>query len=177
MKTLICFSRHGGSKWDEKMNYQLSDAPLTRNGAKRVKQLELAIRKKAPDIRWDLIVCSNLKRSKQSADLLGKAFHAPVLEIQEFRELDNHLSKKRLRRDRTLVPEEMEPFCQRVVSKFYDVLKEHEGKNIIFITHLQVLSAISREVMHFENVGWELASGRLMQFENKNYDQTICKVK
>ncbi len=78
--------RHG--KDDDSVRGGWSDSPLTDEGVLQIQQLSAKI---LSDHKINIckIYTSDLRRAKQTAEILAKALSVPVIELPEFRETNN----------------------------------------------------------------------------------------
>ncbi len=86
MKILLV--RHGESEHNARMTDD-EDSPLTKRGKRQAEYLGKSLKKQKIDIKY--IYCSNLKRSKQTAEIISKIINVPIKE--NFGELDEYRSK------------------------------------------------------------------------------------
>lgn len=84
---MICYLvRHG--KDDDSVRGGWSDSPLTDEGIKQVERLASEIQS-ARKLDVGIIYCSDLPRTKQTADILSTVLSVPIVEMPEFRETNN----------------------------------------------------------------------------------------
>ena len=84
---MICYLiRHG--KDDDSVRGGWSSAPLTADGIKQVQQLSAEILL-SDDMDIGVIYTSDLLRAKQTAQMISSVIAVPVIEMPEFREVNN----------------------------------------------------------------------------------------
>lgn len=86
---MICYLvRHG--KDDDSVRGGWSDSPLTRDGITQVEKLSEKL-KTVENLNISAIYTSDLRRAKETADILAAALKKPIIEMPEFRETNNGL--------------------------------------------------------------------------------------
>jgi len=84
---MICYLIHHG-KDDDSVRGGWSSAPLTADGIKQVQQLSAEILM-SDDMDIGVIYTSDLLRAKQTAQMISSVIAVPVIEMPEFREVNN----------------------------------------------------------------------------------------
>lgn len=75
--------RHGETDWNKERRFQgHTDIPLNENGRAQAQTLTEAINRLRPDV----ILCSDLIRARQTADIANADWHAPVFYSEALRE-------------------------------------------------------------------------------------------
>ncbi|MCX6376189.1 MAG: histidine phosphatase family protein [Armatimonadetes bacterium] len=78
----VCLLRHGETEYSIARRYNgRTDVGLTRNGEEAARQLGPILAR----VRWEIILCSNMKRARRTAELAG--FHAPEI-VEALHECD-----------------------------------------------------------------------------------------
>jgi len=81
--TTIRLIRHGETNWNKEGRIQgKTDIPLNETG--RIQAEECAASLKHSE--WDIIISSPLKRAKQTAEIINKNLHLPIMEMSAFAE-------------------------------------------------------------------------------------------
>jgi len=82
--TKIIFVRHGQTLWNELGKYQgHTDVPLSKTGIEQAYK----VAKRLKQEKVDAIYCSDLKRAKQTAEIIALEHNLPIITKPEFREI------------------------------------------------------------------------------------------
>ncbi len=93
MKILLV--RHGESEHNARITDD-ENSPLTKRGKRQAECLGKSLRKQKIDIKY--IYCSNLKRSKQTAEIISKIINVPIKKsFDELNEYESNYLRKRFR--------------------------------------------------------------------------------
>lgn len=149
--TRLLLVRHGESTWNAHRQLQgQADAPLSDRGRRQAARLAALIRDLAPT----RIVCSDLSRTRETAEILG---HASAIRDRRWREIDvgewTAASLDDLRRDQpdafsgwragTYTPpggENWQSFCARIRGALEE-LADPPGATALVVTHGGVIRA------------------------------------
>jgi len=83
--TTICLVRHGETDWNAAKRIQgRTDIPLNDTGKWQAEQTGLYLK----DVHWDVVISSPLTRAKETAHLILKHVHAPLVIMDDFIERD-----------------------------------------------------------------------------------------
>ncbi|GLF91105.1 putative phosphatase PhoE [Bacillus safensis] len=83
--TTICLVRHGETDWNAAKRIQgRTDIPLNDTGKWQAEQTGLYLK----DVHWDVVISSPLTRAKETAHLILKQVHAPLVIMDDFIERD-----------------------------------------------------------------------------------------
>ncbi|KPN13166.1 phosphatase [Bacillus australimaris] len=83
--TKICLVRHGETDWNAAKRIQgRTDIPLNDTGKWQAEQAGLYLK----DVHWDVVISSPLTRAKETAHLILKHVHAPLVIMDDFIERD-----------------------------------------------------------------------------------------
>ncbi|MBD3859872.1 histidine phosphatase family protein [Bacillus sp. 28A-2] len=83
--TTICLVRHGETDWNAAKRIQgRTDIPLNDTGKWQAEQTGLYLK----DVHWDVVISSPLSRAKETAHLILKHVHAPLVIMDDFIERD-----------------------------------------------------------------------------------------
>lgn len=145
--------RHGQD--DENMLGGWSDTHLTKKGIEQIKSVCALL-----DNEYDIIVSSDLVRTRESAEIIGNELKKEIsydkgfretnngklrnLSVKEFNELYPGLYYSSLKMDECY-PEGESPrmFFNRVSTAFLSLLENNRNKKILLITHGGVITAIN----------------------------------
>ncbi len=151
MKTKIFAVRHGETDWNIKKRVQgHADRPLTKKGEDDAKKLARDFKEKS----IDLIFSSQLKRSRKTAEIIGKVLGKEVRSTGALNERDfgsltgktweeigkidpkfSDLDRKQQFNYRPFGGESAEDVKKRVDEFLEFLKKKYPGKNILLITH------------------------------------------
>ena len=148
----IYVMRHGETVWNSKgITQGRSNNRLSKNGKA---QAELAA-EKLKNEKIDLIICSPLMRTVQTANIMNKYHHAKVIKNEKINEVDQGIftgkkfkdlseEEKNWKRQRPKEAgmESIEEVVERVESFIFELKKKYEDKNLLVVTHNLVASAI-----------------------------------
>lgn len=164
--------RHGQTTANALKFHGLEDEELTDIGIRQAEEL----RDKIKDMKFDLIICSPLPRTRHTADIIN-INHYKIIYDDRIKERDpGDLSgKSREKEDReeywnynsTIqygTSEKIKPFFERVYN-FLDELKIKEYNSVLIVAHSGVSKAFSG---YFEGIG----DGRFLKRGLKN-----CEIK
>ncbi|PCK22198.1 histidine phosphatase family protein [Bacillus pumilus] len=83
--TTICLVRHGETDWNAAKRIQgRTDIPLNETGKRQATQTGLYLK----NVHWDVVISSPLSRAKETAHLILKHVHAPLMIMDDFIERD-----------------------------------------------------------------------------------------
>lgn len=145
MKNNICIYRHGLTDYNMKNKPQgWNDIKLNIIGIYQVKKTI----KNLSSFKWDLIISSDLKRTKQTAKIIGKKLKIPI--IYDWRIREKRFGSKQYNK------EEKKDFINRIMSFINDLYKLNAflDCNIIIVTHGGVIKEIGKiSKVKFNNLG------------------------
>ncbi len=125
MKILIV--RHGESERNAKINENL-DLGLTKKGGEQAKYLGRTLKKQKIDI--DYIYTSNLKRSKETAEIISKIMEVPI--EKNFGELNEYPGEYLRRRFKNLFNKRL----KKLKKLLKEIIKDRqEEKTILIVAH------------------------------------------
>lgn len=85
MKREIYLIRHGETDWNKERRFQgQTDIPLNDNGRRQAKSLRESLKGKLP---FDRIICSDLCRARETAEIINEGSQSPIIIDPAFREL------------------------------------------------------------------------------------------
>lgn len=142
---MIYVTRHGQTNWNlEKKVMGRCDEPLNDNG----KSQALETKNKLLDVGIDLIICSPLLRTKQTAEIINGNRNIPVIyddriierDFGEFEgmQVDNfdfHGYWNYYKNEQYQKAENIQVFFKRVYSFLEDVVKNYSDKNVLIVAH------------------------------------------
>lgn len=179
------FIRHGQTDGDvEGILQGHTDSPLNDTGRKQATKAVSTISK----LPIDIIVVSNLARAKETADIINEKSQVPIIvdpRIAErnFGDWDGKLISKlteEQKKTRATAPEKVEKggesykkLTNRVIESIAEHLTNNPNKNILFVSHGTVYTALHKEL--FKKIkGSDVATPYL--FEKSTYKWNLNKL-
>lgn len=176
--------RHGETDWNNKLIFQgHSDKELNETGLINARKTAEILK----NYRFDYIYCSDLKRAKQTAQLIANKMNKSILETKEIREIFfgewEGLNFKKIEKNypdefqawkndplKNNPPEgeKIEQFNRRVNGFFDKLIKNHRGEKIIVVTHGGVIKSYLTEIL-------AVSKNRYWQFQIDNNSITELK--
>lgn len=177
MKILVV--RHGQTNWNLEGRIQgRTDIPLNQNGIEQAYQTS----RKLKEEKIDLIICSPLKRCRQTAEIINQSHNVSVLFEKRLLEISYGEIEGKLRKEVAKCDEfgnvingqlckgaeSSEEFVKRVAD-FLKELKNYEKNTILLVTHNEVCKAIQiyfngyPEDKNLENLG--IQNGEVICYE------------
>ncbi len=162
----IFFVRHG--KDDGNYRGGWSDMPLIEEGKEQVKKLAKFLEEKKEEYKIEKIISSDLKRAKQTTEIINEKLNVPVEYTERLREMNNGKIAGMLNTDveklypglyyNTLQMDERYPegecpieFYNRITNDFEKIISENKKyKNIMIVTHSGVINIIYRYINNME---------------------------
>ncbi len=143
MRLLV--TRHGQTDWNVKKKVMgRCDEPLNEKGFEQAEET----RKKLLDENIDLIICSPLKRAKQTAEVINKDRNIKIIyddrlierdfgefEGMETKDFDFHGYWNYYKNDYYESAENIQEFFKRVYSFLDDIINKYKDKNILVVAH------------------------------------------
>ena len=143
MRLLV--TRHGQTDWNvQKKVMGRCDEPLNEKGLEQAEET----RKKLLDENIDLIICSPLKRAKQTAEVINKDRNIKIIyddrlierdfgefEGMETKDFDFHGYWNYYKNDYYESAENIQEFFKRVYSFLDDIINKYKDKNILVVAH------------------------------------------
>ena len=164
---VIYFVRHG--KDDENYRGGWSKLPLIEEGKEQVSKLAIYLEKNIGEFNIQKIISSDLKRAKQTAEIINENLNLPIEYTKRLREIDNGDIAGMLNSEvekrfpgiyyKSLKINERYPggespieFYNRIIKDFEDILEENKNiGNLMIITHSGVINIIYR---YINNMKW-----------------------
>lgn len=163
--TRITFVRHGNTYWNnEKRAQGYSPNPLSEVG---FKQAHLVAERLA-DKEFDILICSDLKRAMQTADIISEKIEMPIdLYDKRIREIGRGqitgmIESERIEkwgenwRDLDLGEETKEEVRARGLDFVGDMVKRYPDKHLLVVTHGILLSQILKGLLQDEDIANKL---------------------
>jgi broad specificity phosphatase PhoE len=164
--TAFVLIRHAESIWNAEERWQgQADPPLSERGVAQAEAIAHAL----PQQRADALLCSDLRRARQTAEIVGRALGLEPQPDPRLRELDvgrwagltrreiEALDPELLKRFENEAPEvragggeSRAEIRARVRRTFRELAQAHPGAQLIVVTHLGVVRAL-RPGAHLEN--------------------------
>lgn len=150
MKILV--TRHGQTDWNLQKKIQgRTDIELNNNGIEQASQTKENLKNE----KIDLIICSPLKRAKQTADIINIDRGIPIIYDERLIEICYGENEGKLKKDFDYYgfwdiintheykdAENVNRFIKRV-HDFLEDIKKYEEENILLVTHNGVCRAIN----------------------------------
>ena len=164
---VIYVVRHG--KDDENYRGGWSNLPLIEEGKEQVSKLAIYLEKNIGEFNIQKIISSDLKRAKQTAEIINENLNLPIEYTKRLREIDNGEIAGMLNSEvekrfpgiyyKSLKINERYPggespieFYNRIIKDFEDILEENKNiGNLMIITHSGVINIIYR---YINNMKW-----------------------
>lgn len=162
----VYFVRHG--KDDENYRGGWSDLPITSEGEEQVKKLAKFLKDNEEKFKIEKIISSDLKRTRQTAEIINEQLHVPLECTPVLREMNNGEIAGMANADverkypglyyNTLNLNERYPggespieFHDRIVRDFNKIIDENKAlSNIMIVTHSGVINIIYRYINKME---------------------------
>lgn len=162
----IFFVRHG--KDDGNYRGGWSDLPLVDEGKDQARKLSKFLEEKKEEFGIEKIISSDLKRAKQTTEIINKKLNVPVEYTDRLREMNNGKIAGMLNSEveklypglyyNTLEIDERYPegespieFYNRITRDFEKIVEENKGfNNIMIVTHSGVINIIYRYINNME---------------------------
>jgi uncharacterized phosphatase len=146
--TTICIIRHGETDWNSLGRLQgCEDIELNESGREQAIQLAGYFEKEP----WDIIISSPLKRAYETAQIIASRIKIPDMSvIDELKERNYGSASGLLPEERSrlfpdgVIPdqEEFEHLRKRAMGALTKIVKNHEGKRIIVVSHGALTNSI-----------------------------------
>lgn len=146
----VYVTRHGQTDWNIQKKVQgRADIELNETGIEQAKQAKKEIDK----IELDLIICSPLKRTKKTAEIINKGRNIPIIYDDGIMERDfGEFEGKKINFDefwsyksnkKYQKAENIKDFINRVSSFLDKIREEYKDKKVLLVTHGGVSIAIN----------------------------------
>ncbi len=145
--TSICFVRHGETEWNALGKIQgQTDIPLNNSGRSQANECGRYLQ----DFEWDVILTSPLQRAKETATIINKYLHLPLIEMNDFRERGFGDAEGMTFQERAEVfpngnypnQESIEALTDRLVNGLQNIHQIHKEKKVLLVAHGAVINAI-----------------------------------
>ena len=142
---MIYVTRHGQTDWNvQKKVMGRCDEPLNETGLKQAEETKNSLL----NTNIDIIICSPLKRAKQTAEIINEGRNIPIIYDERIIERDfgefegkqtkdfdfygywNYYKNEQYQR-----AENIQRFFERIYGFLDDVMKEYQGKNVLIVAH------------------------------------------
>ena len=141
----IIIVRHGQTEWNfQKKLMGRRDIPLNKKGLEQANDT----REKLSSEKIDLIICSPLKRAKETAEIINKNRNIPIIyderiiernfgefEGKEAKCIDMHSYWDFYKNNKYENSENIKDFFKRVYDFLDDIQSKYKGKNILIVAH------------------------------------------
>lgn len=164
MITTLLLIRHGQTEWNVLGKYTGQiDIPLNETGRKQARQVAQMLRNTPPDV----IVSSDLRRARETADLIADACHLTVItdprlreinqgvwEGMQFEDIKTQYAQEFAARDANPLAvaspggETVGQVQDRVLTAVSDLVEKHNGSRIAIVAHGLALALIKA---HYTN--------------------------
>jgi broad specificity phosphatase PhoE len=166
VKTLITIVRHGETEWNRTMQLQgQQNSALTEAGIEQTRQLAEKMKKR----HFDVLVCSDLDRARQTAAILNKELNLKIIENKSLRErafgIMEGLTRDEIknsyrevyeaymsRKSAYQIPEgeSLLQFYNRAIEGIGNIAEIFRGKKILIVSHGGVLDCVIRKIFHLK---------------------------
>ena len=150
--------RHGTTIWNErKITQGRSNNRLSSAGIEQTKQTA----EKYKDIKFDVVYCSPLMRTVQTANLMNKFHKVKVIKDERLIEIDQGIFTGRYflklteeeralkaSRAKSAKMESVEEVCQRTIRFLEELKKNCNSENILVVTHNVNASCIENFILN-----------------------------
>jgi probable phosphoglycerate mutase len=164
-KTKIWLVRHGETQWNVALRLQgMKDSKLTQNGLRQAEMVARTLQTQ----KFNLLISSDLGRAIRTADIINKYHGLPVRENKAMRERNfgimEGLTREEIRlkfpdvfngymerKDSYDIPEgeSLTAFYHRVIQGLNSIVEQHEGTDILIVSHGGVLDCIMRYIFNY----------------------------
>lgn len=141
----IMLTRHGQTNWNvQKKVMGRCDEPLNEKGMGQAEETRDSLK----DTDIDLIICSPLKRAKQTADIINEGRNIPIIyddriierdfgefEGKETKDFDFYGYWNYYRNDIYEEAENIQDFFKRIYGFLDEVTEKYKDKNILIVAH------------------------------------------
>ncbi|WP_064093208.1 histidine phosphatase family protein [Rossellomorea aquimaris] len=145
--TQICLVRHGQTEWNllGKLQGQ-TDIPLNETGKFQAEEC----REYLKDVNWDALITTSLKRARQTAEIINKELHLPIIVMDHFIERYFGVGEGMIRRKREkeypdfIFPEmeSQDDLFKRIDEGLKVVNQEFHNHKVLIVAHGAVINAI-----------------------------------
>lgn len=181
--TIFGLIRHGVTDWNQQGRIQgQQDVPLNEEGRKQAELLG----KRLEDESWDFIFSSDMKRAKETADIIaghmGKKVEAvdPRLRERTFGRLDGTTEDERVSQwgqdwiNTDFGGEEPEDVIERSYAFLDELAQKYPEKKILIITHGAVIALLLEYL--FPNIGYSSLRNTCLNVIEKNETGWACRL-
>jgi len=150
---LIGLIRHGQTEWNRIGKIQgRTDIPLNENGKNQAALL--ATRLAQDTYKWDAVISSGLQRAEETASIIAKTLHIPLLPPDErliersYGQVEGTTHEERITRwgdqwrERDLGQETNEEVRARAMQFLHDMSGRHSNANILMVSHGSFLAQL-----------------------------------
>ncbi|GAA3412429.1 histidine phosphatase family protein [Paenibacillus hodogayensis] len=162
---VITFVRHGITNHNiEKRAQGHTQNPLNEDGRTQAQ----FVAKRLSEEQWDVFICSDLRRARETADIIAGEIGKPVDDFDpRLREMDrgkiaDTTEEERVARwgenwkELDMAQETHESMRMRGIGFIQDIASRYAGKKVLVVTHGYFLGQTLKELMRDELTGSEL---------------------
>ncbi|HON52813.1 MAG TPA: histidine phosphatase family protein [Bacteroidales bacterium] len=178
--TTLSLIRHGQTDWNAVGKLQgREDIPLNDFGREQAKKLAHYFSLQ----QWDCIVTSPLQRAFETARIISNSLqniqiHTNALLVERCWGQASGLTYEQRKETFPdgIIPqqEEFEPLQQRAMQAMNDIIRQHEGKHVIVVSHGALINAVLHAVSHgeFGSFKTRLANAciSILQYNNSSWN-------
>ena len=142
---MIYVIRHGQTNWNiQRMVMGRYDEPLNEVGIHQAEETKSSLL----NTKIDIIICSPLKRAKQTAEVINKGRNIPIvyddrIVERDFGEFEGKHTKdfdfkgfwNYYKNEKYQRAENIQSFFERIEGFLKDIIKEYQGKNVLVVAH------------------------------------------
>lgn len=183
--TVIGIVRHGITEWNVSGIAQgSSDIPLNETGKSQAAALAHRLALEEP---WDMIVCSDLARAKETAEIISEKLALPIsffdtrLREMSGGEIEGTTEQQRLEkwganwRKQDLGMESSDSVGKRGSEAIDSILQEYEGKKVLVVSHGALIGITLRRMLpgRFEKTGMQNTSITILEHSGSEWNCTL----
>ena len=141
----LYITRHGQTNWNvQKKVMGRCDEPLNETGLQQAEET----RKNLLNTKIDIIICSPLRRAKQTAEVINTDRNIPVIyderiierdfgefEGEQTKDFDFHGYWNYYKNEQYQSAENIQSFFERIYDFLEDITKKYQGKNVLIVAH------------------------------------------
>ena len=142
---MIYVTRHGQTDWNLKKKVMgRCDEPLNETGLQQAEET----RNNLLNTKIDIIICSPLQRSRQTAEIINTGRNIPIIydnriterdfgefEGKQTKDFDFHGYWNYYKNEQYQHAENIQSFFERIYEFLKDITKEYQEKNVLIVAH------------------------------------------
>lgn len=145
--TTICLVRHGETEWNAQGIIQgQMDIPLNARGIQQAEECAVHLREE----KYDVLITSPLRRAKQTAEIINRNWHIPLVEMDDFLERYFGEAQGMTKEERlSKYPDKNYPNLEsrdsvksRVMTGLHKITQNYPDKYVLLVAHGAVINSI-----------------------------------